>query len=220
MPDIFVAEPKKAAKKSHPAAVRKPLVSVHSLPGHSHNPFAAYCYHPDRVRFETQEENEQVILLLRKHPITNIPWIIISILMVFAPTLLSVFPLIGFLPENYQLIALLGWYLITTAYIIQSFLAWFFNVNIITDERIIDVDFVNLIYKEVTEAKIDKIQDVTFRMGSVIRTLFNYGDVLVQTASEVPRFEFEAVPKPDEVSKVLNELLLEEEQEKIEGRVS
>ena len=52
-----------------------------------------------------------------------------------------------------------------------------FNVYIVTDERIIDIDFYNLIYKEVSDANIDKIQDVTYKMGGVVRTLFNYGDV-------------------------------------------
>ena len=101
----------------------------------------------------------------------------------------------------------------------ESFLTWFFNVYIVTDERIIDIDFYNLIYKEVSDANIDKIQDVTYKMGGVIRTLFNYGDVMVQTASEVPNFEFLAVPKPDKVAKVLQDLRIEEQQEAIEGRV-
>jgi len=100
----------------------------------------------------------------------------------------------------------------------ESFLNWFFNVCIITDERIFDVDFLNLVYREISEANVDQIQDVTVRMGGVIRTVFNYGDVLIQTASEVPRIEFSSVSKPDLVAKVLRELRVEEEQEKIEGR--
>ena len=56
-------------------------------------------------------------------------------------------------------------------------------------------------------------------MGGVIRTVFNYGDVYIQTAAEVPAFEFLAVPKPDRVAGILQELRMEEEQEKLEGRV-
>ena len=105
------------------------------------------------------------------------------------------------------------------AYILESFLTWFFNVYIVTDERIIDIDFYNLIYKEVSDANIDKIQDVTYKMGGVIRTLFNYGDVLIQTASEVPNFDFLAVPKPDMIARVLQDLRMEEQQELVEGRI-
>ncbi len=69
------------------------------------------------------------------------------------------------------------------------------------------------------DANLDKIEDVTYKMGGVIRTLFNYGDVLIQTAAEVTNFDFLAVPYPDKVVKVLQDLRMEEQQEVIEGRV-
>jgi membrane protein YdbS with pleckstrin-like domain len=89
----------------------------------------------------------------------------------------------------------------------------------VTDERVVDVDFLNLIYREITDANIDKIQDVTVQVGGVTEALFNYGNVLIQTASELPLIEFDNVPRPDKVSRILRNLRIEEEQEKIEGRV-
>ena len=208
MPDIFVSEQKNITPKQ---------VEKHEL--HSHNPLAAYCYYPDGVKFISKDNAERIVLLLRRHPITNLGWIIISILMFAAPIVLSTFPLLSFLPDNFQFIAILGWYLISTAYAFESFLNWYFSVYIVTDERVFDVDFVNLIYREISEANVDQIQDVTARVGSVVRTVFDYGDILIQTASEKARIEFEAVPHPDQVAKVLRELRVEEETEKLEGRV-
>lgn len=206
MPDIFV-NPTLSPREKHKA------------PGHTHNPLAAYYYLPDNVNFETKEREEEIILFLRKHPITLLPKALFAVLMILAPSILSIFPILSFLPSNFQLIVVLGWYLITIAFVLESFLTWFFNVYLITDERIVDIDFYNLIYKEVSDANIDKIQDVTYKMGGVVRTLFNYGDVLIQTASEVPNFEFLAVPRPDKVATVLQDLRIEEEQEKLEGRI-
>lgn len=222
MPDIFINPPeeKKEAETPTPRSFEpEHKFKKHKAPGHIHNPLAAYCYLPDNVNFETRESEEEVILFLRQHPITLVPKALIAVLMILAPSILSIFPILSFLPASFQLIAVLGWYLITTAFILESFLTWFFNVYLITDERIVDIDFYNLIYKEVSDANIDKIQDVTYKMGGVVRTVFNYGDVLIQTASEVPNFEFLAVPMPDKVATVLQELRIEEEQEKLEGRV-
>ena len=42
---------------------------------------------------------------------------------------------------------------------------------------------------------------------------------MIQTASEVPNFDFLAVPYPDKVVKVLQDLRVEEQQEAIEGRI-
>ena len=226
MPDIFISDSnkkKKTSKKPVKApSVKKPRKLIkhsHNEEGHTHNPLAAYHFHPDRAEFETREKNEEVVLLLRRHPITNVRWILIFLIMVFAPLVLSTFPFLDFLPGNFQFIAILGWYLVTIALALENFLTWFYNVNIITDERVVDIDFHNLIYKEVSDTNIDRIQDVTYRMGGAIRTVFNFGDVLIQTAGEKPNFEFLNVPNPHKVAKILQDLRIEEEQEKLEGRV-
>lgn len=228
MPDIFISDLKKENKEeikeelstpAEPITKPRPKYKLEKTVGHSHNPFSAFAFWPENIDFEARNGEEEVVLLLRRHPITNIGWILVSIIMILAPNILSMFPILNFLPGNYRFIAILGWYLIVTAYVLQNFLGWLFNAQIITDERIIDIDFSNLIYKQVTDANIDKIQDVTYKMGGVARTVFNYGDVLVQTAGEVPNIDFEAVPNPARVAKILQDLRMEEAQEAVEGRI-
>jgi len=172
----------------------------HELPGHNHNPFAAYCYYPDHVNFVNADPEEKVVLLLRRHPITNLSWISIAFLMVIAPSFFVLIAPFSLLPPGFQVVLTILWYLIVTAFILEEFLSWFFHVNIVTDERIIEVD-------------------LTVVVGGAPRTFFRYGNVVIQTASEIPKIEFEAIPNPDAVARVLRELRIEEEQEKLEGRV-
>lgn len=226
MPDVFLAGKKAeaSAREIKTGRIPKVLKKEESVPFRlrkhvKRGIFSSYSFLPSNIDFETREDEEKVVLLLRKHPITNISWIAISVVMLFAPGILGQFPLLSFLPDRYQFIAVLGWYLITMAYILENFLGWFYNVNILTDERIVDIDFYNMIYKEVSDANLDRIEDVTYRVGGAIRTVFNYGDVLVQTAGEVPNFEFSAVPKPADVAKILQDLRMEERQEELEGRL-
>lgn len=231
MPDIFISDntkkekpvsKEKSPKKKSVSKTKKEkkhLKPRYNLEQRSQGRLSSFSYLPKKVNFETREKEEKVILLLRRHPIANVSWILVGLLMIMAPIILNKFSLLSLLPGKFQLIAVLGWYLITTAFLLENFLTWFFNVNIITDERIVDIDFFNLIYKQVSDTNIDKIQDVTYTMGGVARTLFNYGDVFVQTAAEVPNFDFLGVPNPDKVVKILQELRIEEEVEKLEGRV-
>lgn len=227
MADIFVANEQKDKKEESPKVDRLPHevkeaekeVAPHSLLGHSHNPFSAFSYYPDRANFVTQDPEEKIVLLLRRHPITNLRWIIIAALLIIAPFFLTAFPIIDFLPIRFQTIAIISWYLLVVTFIFEQFLNWFFNVYIVTDERIVDVDFVNLVYREISDANIDQIQDVTAQMSGAVRTVVNYGDVVIQTAAEIPRIELEDVPYPDRVSRILRDLRIEEEQEKLEGRV-
>lgn len=208
MPDIYTAPGKE--KKESREKKTWPRTTNH---------LAAFVFKPRNIRFETQEKQEQIILLLRRHWMTNVPRIFLALILIAAPSFFSLVPGLATLMALYGVMVKVLWYLFTFAFILETFLSWYFNVNIVTDERIVDIDFYSLIYKEISHCQIDKIQDITFTMGGVARILFNYGNVIIQTAGEIPVFEFEAVPRPDLVVKKLNELLIEEEQEKIEGRV-
>lgn len=182
------------------------------------NPLSAYMVKP-KARFETQEREEKIVLLLRRHVITNVKWLAVVLFLLVVPVFLDFFPFFSLFPARFQLVFVAMWYLLISAYVIENFLSWYYNVYIITDERIVDVDFHSLMYKEVSDTKIENIQDVTFVMGGLARALFNYGTVFIQTAGERREFDFEDVPHPNRIAKILNELILEEEQEKIEGRV-
>jgi hypothetical protein len=230
MADVYISKKKKTASaaKRSPKVVKtkkavpkkaKTKISKHKIPGHSHNPFSSYIYYPDRVKFINRDPKEKVVLLLRKHPITNLGWVLLTFAMVIAPAFITIFEFFELLPMGYQIIFVLIWYLITSAFAFEEFLSWFFHVNIITDERIIEVDFVNLFYREITDANIDQIQDVTVEVGGGIRTLMHFGDIVIQTAAQIPKIDFEDIPQPDKVARILRELRIEEEEEKLEGRI-
>lgn len=183
--------------------------------------FSAFMTQPENVHFETQHKSEKVLMLLRQHPIVNVKWIFIAILLIVGPSfLLSLYPFLQFLPAQFSFFASIGWILFIVVYIIESFLSWYYNIYIITDERIIDIDFYSLLYRSVAEAKLEKIEDVTATMAGMGGAVFDYGTITIQTAAEKREFEFVKVPHPARVTKFLNELIIEEEREKIEGRVS
>lgn len=181
--------------------------------------FSSFIAEPINTKFENQEKEEKLLLLLRRHFVTNISWILISIALFIIPFFYNLFPLFDFLPKQYLPIILIGWYLLIVAFIFENFLLWFYNIYIVTDERIIDVDFYNILYKEISDAKIDKIQDISYNQNGFIQAIFNYGDILIQTAAEKTQFVFEKIPHPDKVVGIINLLIAEEEQEVIDGRI-
>lgn len=84
----------------------------------------------------------------------------------------------------------------------------------------VDVDFISLLYRNITSAKISNIEDVTSTAGGALQTVFDFGLVTVQTAGSKPEIEFEDVPHPNMIVELFNELILEEEQEQLDGRVN
>ncbi len=167
---------------------------------------------PVGVSFETQAQGENIALLMRKHFITNLAWIFLGVVLILLPPLLLSgalgFTLNQFIILSPQTITalILTWYLFTFGYIFEHFMVWYFNLYILTNRRVVDIDFYHLLYKAISAADLEDIEDVTFRMGGIMQALFNYGDIEIQTAGSVNQFEFHSVPQPAFVQKRILEL--------------
>ncbi len=168
---------------------------------------------PQKIRFEMQEEQEVIELFLRRHPITNVPWILISLIAFSLPFVLiqldqylstNIFLQI---PTQILVGGLIIFFMIILAFILESFLFWYFNVDIVTNQHVIDVDFISLLSREIVEAGLDDIELVTRKMSGVWDALFNYGDVLIETSAERTKIIFESVPNPDFVVDRIQDLI-------------
>lgn len=213
MPDIFVSNNRTPAP-SVKEKDKKQIVSPHLVKKDTfvRQALSAFLAFPEGIRFVTQEPGETIVLLLRKHWITNIGWIIVSVFLIVIPIIL--YPglfMAGIFPADTPLVfstfLVFSWYLMAFSYILVKFLLWYFTVSIITNERIIDVDFVNLLNKQFAETRISKVEDVTSKTGGFTKSFFDYGDVFLQTAATNAVFHFISVPRPDEVVKIVNQLM-------------
>lgn len=179
---------------------------------------SSFLSQPSWVSFDTEEEGEKVVLLLRKHGVTNLPWMLLVVVMALAPLTFFIFPLLSAFPPKFQMVGVIFWYLLTAAFVFENFLSWFYNIFIVTDRRIIDVDFLGLMYRELSQCHIDQIENITFNQGGFVRTMFNFGSVLVQTAAEIENIEFEDVPDPDKVTKIIDSLIPESDNQERKGQ--
>lgn len=181
------------------------------------NPFSTFAINPLGITFESQEAGEAIVLLLRAHIVTLIPSLIAFVFIALLPVLiLGIFGFFGvsaasLLGPTQFLLVLIFWYMLVFAYGVYRFIFWYFNVYILTNERIIDFDFKGILHKQASYAKLQQIEDVSPKMIGFFSTFFNYGDVFIQTAGESQEFEFVKVPHPDAVAtKILEEVRKEE----------
>lgn len=169
-----------------------------------HRFFHSFCVRPD-VSFENQGADETVILMLRAHPITQLAWIL-NIVILFI--LLFVANLVFSASLGMTQVVLLNLFLV--AFILSygwlNILVYIFNVGILTTVKVVDIDFSAVIYKETTEARLDKVEDVTSKAAGYFASLFNFGDVFIQTAGTEANIEFQKVPRPADVVNFINEV--------------
>lgn len=170
----------------------------------SHHLLHSFCTYPG-VKFETQQAGEMVVLVLRAHPVTQIGWIVNSLIL-----FILLFVLNFIMPQIFNVnqilfINIFG-IVIILSYAWFNFLSWFFNVGIITNRRVIDVDFSSVIYKEVSETRLNRIEDITSKSGGYLQSYFDYGDLFIQTAGTQENIEFIKVPHPSQAVQIINSL--------------
>jgi hypothetical protein len=182
----------------------------------SSNPFGAFVAKPQNMSLDIQMQDEEVLLLMRQHPVTQLKWVILAIILILIPLLFTYVPILNFLPTNFHVVAFVGWYLMVLGFSLEAFLDWFYNIYIVTNQRVIDVDFTSLLFKNISTAHLDRIEDVTVTNKGYLGSVFDYGTVLIQTAGAVDQFEFEDTPHPSRVSAFINELLVQDEKDQFE----
>lgn len=155
---------------------------------------------PQNATFATQNKDEEVIIVLRKHIINNFPWMITAILLFILPLILygalSLYDhfinsdallqggvLSGF--NQVYILPLLVFYLsLIVSYAYFKFVHWYFDIFIITNERYISIDFDILRGRTITDIPLTDIIDISEKVLGVFPTLFGYGNIEFKTTSE------------------------------------
>lgn len=162
--------------------------------------------------FPSQQEDEEVILLMRRHWFVLLRPVVIAGF-IYLLSLFGVFILPWIFPVilkpfyyNFYLIFLSLLFLFNTLFLFLSWLIYYLNVGIITTEHIVDIDQVSIFNRKISTLSLDKIQDVSASQKGVLQTMLKYGDIIVQTAGELPNFEFFDMPNPYENSQKIMEI--------------
>jgi hypothetical protein len=220
MPDIFTSpktqpiqetEQQRAAVQPLPST-RVPAASVSpNVKGSSLGLLSYFRKYPLGVKFANQEDGEQIILFIRRHFITNVPWILFTLLLLILP--LVVIGLFRFsnlslfaIPPHFVAVLLGFYYLIVLNNALVNFIVWFYHVGIVSEKRLLDLDVYNVLNHHLAETNVIDIVDVSYAQRGFFQSFFNYGDVPIQTEAIKANFEFEECPRPAEVSDIITDL--------------
>ena len=175
---------------------------------------SSFCKNPKGISFQTQKPNEVIILFLRSHFVTNLSWIIFTVILLILPLiiifLLPIFR-INFLSSQiavrFTVVYVLFYYLLVFSYVFISFLHWFYNVFIVSSERVVDIDYSDIVVHNIAVTNLNHIEDVNYTQSGFVSTLLNYGHLFVQTAGNERNFEAYSIPKPREATHIIGDLL-------------
>ena len=164
-----------------------------------------------------QKSYEKIEHVLRRHPITFIPKIILFLVLLCIPAILyllltNMYPLIFDGPVIYPLAVMFTSVYLLSVYLFffAQFIEFYLDVWIITNDRIIDVEQLGLISRSVSEVDLFRKQDVTSDVQGVVATFFNYGKVAIKTASVNVNIIAHDVSAPNKIREALIRLAHED----------
>jgi len=162
---------------------------------------------PKELNFHGKEKGEQVVLILRSHWVVTVPYLFLAVIIFVLPFILTFL-----IPTFFSSIALLISLIIISLLVslgimVSTFVKWFYTVHIITDQRVVDLDFTSIMNHSMAEAQLEKIEDVTHKQLGIIGSIFDVGSVYIQTAGSQNEIEFSNVPRPRDIHDILFDLL-------------
>jgi len=157
---------------------------------------------------------------LRRHLITNLTWAITAVFFTLAPLIFFVITLLTdfsptTLPLRYILILTIFYYLIVLCYVFINFITWYYNIFLVTQRRIIDLDYSGIVYHHSAATKLELVQDVSHSRSGFLASFFNYGNIFVQTAGNEPNLEAYSAPKPSIAARIIADLIGHQKKRKL-----
>ncbi|MFA6105671.1 MAG: PH domain-containing protein [Patescibacteria group bacterium] len=167
--------------------------------------------------FIHQKTYEKIVYKLRKHPIITVPSLLFFGVLLLLPTVFYWFAAHNFanIFENEILIVCLTllagiYYLAAGLFYFTYFVNFYLDLLVITNDRLLHIEQEGVFSRTISEVDLYKIQDITSTINGFIPSLFDFGDLLIQTAGAVEKFMITNVPDPEHLRQHILDLAEED----------
>ncbi|KKW09338.1 MAG: hypothetical protein UY44_C0003G0011 [Candidatus Kaiserbacteria bacterium GW2011_GWA2_49_19] len=163
--------------------------------------------------FIRQKLYEHIVYKVRRHIITLVPAILGFLVLLAIPVALyllitRLFPELLLGAFSYPLLVLAGsiYYLSVILFFYTYFVSFYLDLLIVTNDRLLHIEQQGLFARTISEVDLYKIQDITSAIDGFIPSIFNYGNMLIQTAGAVEKFIITSVPHPEMLRQAILDL--------------
>lgn len=165
--------------------------------------------HYKNHRFPGQKEGENIQLVIRKHWIIDVKIASILFVIGFLPFVAAIaaeiFVWDGGFNDAFLAVAI-GFILYFLVVLLVTYVKWLneeLDIIVVTDTRIISHEQVDLFHRQISEANLGQIQDVTGIQKGFLQSIFHYGNIEIQTSASDVFFIIKHVNNPYENARLL-----------------
>lgn len=177
--------------------------------GDSQGTFNRFTFFPKKLHFYSKDPGEDVVLVVRVHWIGYVKELLFILLFLLLPLLLTYISVLfnAFSsPVIYIGFFVVG-ILVAMNILITTIVKWYYSVVVVTDRRVVVVKLENAFYHSYSEARLEKIEDVTHSTISFWGNLFDVGNLDIDTAGHEIDFRLKTLPRPRELQDLINDLI-------------
>ncbi len=149
----------------------------------------------DEYNFRGRRADEQVLLVAKNHSWLLMP-IFYAWVLIIAVCGVALWKFGASRVVSYTVVISVA---IGILYTLYQWFIWDCGTYIITNQRVIRIEQIGLFNRQISEAEIDRIQEISTEIKGPIHTLFNFGTVHIQTASSDAKVDFEDIAIPYDI---------------------
>lgn len=89
----------------------------------------------------------------------------------------------------------------------QFWTIWYMDMWVVTDRRLIDIDYKGFFDRDIAMLRLDKVQDLTVKVSGPLASVLGYGTILVQTAAAEKEFTMDDIADPEGLRDAISKLI-------------
>jgi hypothetical protein len=165
---------------------------------------------PPNVRFDRKEREEEIIMIMRRHWVAYLPHVVLAIAVLMIAIVLLIIS--SNAPNIYGKSTIyLGLFaaslVVSINIIVTALIQWYYNISIITDKRILSLKVSGIFGHSYTEILWKKIQDVSHDSIGVLSSIFDIGNIYLDTAGEGVDLTLKFASEPRNKQETINSLV-------------
>ncbi|MDB5178497.1 MAG: hypothetical protein JWN01_440 [Patescibacteria group bacterium] len=150
------------------------------------------------------DPGERILRVIRRHIIDIIPPVAAFVILIILSVLLwfgyTQFPATIPFPPAMVIAMVVIMPIIGALILFIGIFNYRRNVLVFTNVHLVQVEQQGIFSRRVSQLSYKHVQDATGNKAGIFPTIFNYGDVEVQTAGALEKFIFHKAPRPDDVA--------------------
>ncbi len=135
--------------------------------------------------FADQMDDEEVLLVFRKHPVVMRKGLIAAMLVLLVGPLVTL--ILTYARPNspptmtFFFLSLVVGLIAAAIVMLPSWIGWFYSVFIFTDQRMIQITQKGMFHRGVVDIGLSQIQMVNYEVAGLEQTLLGFGTIMMQT---------------------------------------